>query len=54
MLKLISEKLEEFDRKKKDDYCRINSIIELKNKIIIYGTAGFEEYKLVGNILIID
>ena len=53
-LKLISEKLEEFDRKKKDDYCRINSIIELKNKIIVYGTAGFEEYKLVGNILIID
>ena len=54
MLRLISEKLEEFDRKKRDDYCRINSIIELKNKIIVYGTAGFEDYKLVGNILIID
>ena len=53
-LKLISEKMEEFHKKKKDDYCRITSLVELKNRIVVYGTAGFEEYKLVGNISIID
>ena len=53
-LNLIAEKLEEFDKKRKDDYARITSLVELKNKIIVYGTAGFEDYKLVGNIAIID
>ena len=53
-LKLIAEKLEEVDKKENDDYSRITSIVELKNKIIVYGTAGFEEFKLVGNISIID
>ena len=53
-LKLIAEKLEEFEKKKKDDYFRITSLLQLKNKIIVYGTAGFEDFKLVGNISIID
>lgn len=53
-LKLTSEKMEEITKKKKDDHCRITSLIELKNRVIVYGTAGFEEYKLVGNISIID
>ena len=53
-LKVIAEKLEEIKKKEKDDYCRISSIIELKNKNIVYVTAGFEEFKLVGNIAIID
>ena len=53
-LKLISEKMEVIDKIKKDDYFRITSILELKNKVIAYGTAGFEEFKLVGNISIID
>ncbi len=53
-LKLISEKIEEFHKKKKDDYCRITALVELNNRIVVYGTAGFEEYKLVGNISIID
>ena len=52
--KLISEKMEIIDKRKKDDYCRIISLIELKNGVIAYGTAGFEEFKLVGNISIID
>ena len=42
------------DKKKKDDYCRITSLIELKNNVIAYGLAGFEDSKLVGNISIID
>jgi len=53
-LKLIAEKMEVIDKIKKDDYFRITSILELKNKVIAYGTAGFEEFKLVGNISIID
>ena len=53
-LKLIAEKMEIIDKKKKDDYFRITSLIELKNNVIAYGTAGFEEFKLVGNISIID
>lgn len=46
--------MEVIDKIKKDDYFRITSILELKNKVIAYGTAGFEEFKLVGNISIID
>ena len=53
-LKILAEKIEEINKKEKDDYCRISSIIELKNKNIVYVTAGFEEFKLVGNITIID
>ena len=53
ILELMSEKMEESD-KQKDDYSRITSIVQLKNKNIVYGTAGFEDYKLVGNIFIID
>ena len=53
-LKLVAEKLEEFEKKNKDDYFRITSLLQLKNKIIVYGTAGFEDFKLVGNISIID
>ena len=53
-LKLIAEKMEIIDKKKKDDYCRITSLVELKNNVIAYGTAGFEEFKLMGNISIID
>ncbi len=53
-LKLISERIEDIHKKNKDDYCRITSLIELKNRILVYGTAGLEDYKLVGNISIID
>ena len=53
-LKIIAEKLEEIKKKEKDDYCRISSIIELQNKNIVYVTSGFEEFKLVGNIAIMD
>ena len=52
--KLIAEKLQVFEKKGKEDYSRITSLIELKNGIIAYGTAGFEELRLVGNISIID
>ena len=52
--KLMSEKLQIFEKKGKEDYSRITSLIELKNGIIAYGTAGFEELRLVGNISIID
>jgi len=52
--KLIAEKMEIINKTKKDDYCRIITLIELKNGVIAYGTAGFEEFKLVGNISIID
>ena len=50
----MSEKLQIFEKKGKEDYSRITSLIELKNGIIAYGTAGFEELRLVGNISIID
>ena len=53
-MKLMSEKMDLIDKKKKDDYCRITSLIELKNNVIAYGLAGFEDSKLVGNISIID
>ena len=53
-LKLISERIEDIHKRNKDDYCRITSLIELKNRILVYGTAGLEDYKLVGNISIID
>jgi WD40 repeat protein len=52
--KLIAEKMEIINKIKKDDYCIIITMIELKNGVIAYGTAGFEEFKLVGNISIID
>ena len=52
--KLMAEKLQVFEKKSKDDYCRITSLIELKNGVIAYGTAGFEEQRLLGNISIID
>ena len=52
--KLIAEKLQVFEKKGKEDYGRITSLIELRNGVIAYGTAGFEELRLVGNISIID
>ena len=48
------EKEENKKKKGNNDYLRITSLIELTNGVIVFGTSGFEDYKLSGTVSFLD